>query len=298
LTTTKKPTCPECGKKYNTAKGMASHRRSAHGVAGSSNSTRSAAAQKIRMEGPVFKCSECGEVFPNNMKLGLHRKAVHGIMGEAHSSRKARIKRDRYLANYKRNEQGSLICPECGTGWGAKGIALHRLQSHGLNLLQQQALFKQAKSSIVPVAEIEAVPVAEIADPLKCVQCDLVAKDERGMRTHASRSHQYSNSKGALRKREERNKAIDSPTQAITIAQTNGNIGNSIHAEEAHSAAGGYTIPDATLALALGRFQGLCASISTEFDLPPRMFATRLAELIYHSQVRTASRPRMPVPTL
>lgn len=57
-----------------------------------------------------------------------------------------------------------------------------------------------------------------------------------------------------------------------------------------HSNQEGHFAPDSvsevTLAIAYGRFQELCRSVSFEFDVPPKLFAQRLAELIYRAQVR------------
>jgi hypothetical protein len=71
------------------------------------------------------------------------------------------------------------------------------------------------------------------------------------------------------------------PTKALTIETRNGN-----HPQASHDSANGYAIPEGTLALALGRFQGFSVAMATEFDLPPKLFTTELARLIYHASVR------------
>jgi hypothetical protein len=58
------------------------------------------------------------------------------------------------------------------------------------------------------------------------------------------------------------------------------------------------SIPEATLALALGRVQGLCTSFATEFDLPSRSFTAQLAALLYATTVQQPSRGSMRMPTL
>lgn len=45
-------------------------------------------------------------------------------------------------------------------------------------------------------------------------------------------------------------------------------------------------IPDALIAVTSGRFIELCRSVAHEFDLPPRMFAARVAAFIYGTTVR------------
>jgi predicted RNA-binding Zn-ribbon protein involved in translation (DUF1610 family) len=100
-----------------------------------------------------------------------------------------------------------------------------------------------------------------------CPHCDFVAQWTGGLKIHIRAAHK----EGSTIERQEK-------TAAVSTIE--------VRAEKTHAAANGYAISDATLALALGRFQGLCQSMAVEFDLPPRLFAARLAELIYHSQVR------------
>lgn len=284
--------CPECGAKYNTAKGLSTHRRIVHGVAGSGKTVlaqrKKAALMLEKLPQPVplveaaslFKCQECGEVFPTPKDLGLHRKNKHNVRGIAPSTIATQKQREAYLANYKRDKTGLCICPECGKACKGSGITNHRKTMHNLSSEQQAQMFAENKT----VAKIETVAETQ-AHPGQCPECEFVAINAHGLRKHiSSKHHHYSPNPRAIYKRELRKKHIAQPTQAIAIAQTNGHIQPS--SEEAHAAPSSYTIPEGTLALALGRFQGLCQSISTEFDLPPRMFATRLAELIYHTQVR------------
>jgi hypothetical protein len=58
--------------------------------------------------------------------------------------------------------------------------------------------------------------------------------------------------------------------------------------ESSKEAREGYNdgISEITLAIALGRFQGLCASMAHEFNIPSKLFTSRLAALIYATQVR------------
>jgi len=61
--------------------------------------------------------------------------------------------------------------------------------------------------------------------------------------------------------------------------------------QESHFVANG--IAEATLALALGRFQGLCQSMAFEFDIPPKLFypKARRAYLPHASTVITSGCP-------
>jgi uncharacterized C2H2 Zn-finger protein len=295
LTTKKaKLKCPECGKLFANATGLGGHRSKVHGVEGNGKSTVALREKQGRdalttlppavpvVRAHEFRCPECHSLFANAKDLGLHRRNKHKVRGITAGSVYAQKKRVEYLANYQRDNDGKLICPECGEGHSEAGITFHRKMVHKLNAEQQIKLF--AKKPVI-VAKIETI--AEVEGPVKCPHCDFVANSKKGLLVHVGFKHEPSQTPNAIerrRQREKRNKTIEQPTQAIAIAETNGNLGH--RTEEAHPVASGYTIPDATLAVALGRFQGLCASFSAEFNLPPRSFATRLAELIYHSQIR------------
>jgi Zn-finger protein len=101
-----------------------------------------------------------------------------------------------------------------------------------------------------------------------CPDCTFVGINQQGLSHHITRMHKN------------RSTTLAKPPKQANLALTNGHS----HEEEAHPVA--ISIPEATLALALGRFQGLCTAMAVEFDLPPRLFASRLAELVFRSQVR------------
>lgn len=305
--TTKKAklSCPECGKNYDTAKGMSTHRRYAHGMVGMSKSAVEVRAKKEQtalttLPAPVplvkatkvakFKCPECGEKFENSMRLGLHRRNRHKVKGSAKGSLVTQKQREIYMANYKRDENNDVICPECNESFKEVGITFHRKGAHNLSADAQKRMFENNKT----IAKIETVAEADTSEGVKCPHCVFVAKNDKGLRKHVSAAHQvFSMTKDAIKKREERNHTIEYPPQVTAIEATNG------HRQESHPVADGHSpIPDAALAVALGRFQGLCASFSAEYDLPPRMFAARLAELIYNTQVRQASRAGVRLPSL
>jgi uncharacterized C2H2 Zn-finger protein len=121
---------------------------------------------------------------------------------------------------------------------------------------------------------------------LKCPHCDFTAKWKGGLTLHVSKAHRLdappaepapTNGKRKYTRRE-----IDQPAHAIIVSSQANGLAS--HAQEGHPVTDG--IPEGTLALALGRFQELCRSIAFEHDLPPRMFAARLAGLIYAATVR------------
>jgi hypothetical protein len=133
----------------------------------------------------------------------------------------------------------------------------------------------------------------------QCPDCPASYGDPRGLGNHRSRVHgipgptsiykaqsaarkaaKIAAREGLTNQRKHRRELVKIEATPTTIAATNGHRPQ----EESHPAPDG--IPEATLALALGEFKGLCTRIAFEYDLPPRTFTARLAALIYASQVR------------
>ena len=130
----------------------------------------------------------------------------------------------------------------------AAHLGIHRRAAHGI-------IGKKRQTQIAATA-------AATPEPAPPVSAEVVAMTTQPKRKYTRRKTGLENI----------------PQTAITSAGANRSN------QESHFASDG--IPEATLALALGRFQGLCASIATEFDLPPRSFAQRFAALIYSATVR------------
>lgn len=87
----------------------------------------------------------------------------------------------------------------------------------------------------------------------------------------------------AQSKRKYKKRSLELAKQTLPPIASNG-AGVNHSNQETYVAPDG--ISEVTLAIAYGRFQELCRSISFEFDVPPKLFAQRLAELIYRAQVR------------
>lgn len=253
-----------------------------------------------------FKCPECSAEFDTARGLGSHRLIRHGVPGSGHSA----ILRRKQLGQVETLPPAvpvsaaaklQFACPECDKSFDrASSLGNHRRGIHGVEGTSHNA--KKSAAQRQALATIPT-PATIAANPLQCPDCIFVGKTKNGLQVHRSIRHgSVSNQKDAVRLREirteKRRLKIEQPTQALAIAETNGNLGKVEHVEEAHPAPSSYAIPDATLALALGRFQGFCQAFSAEFDLPPRHFASRLTELIYHSQVREIPRTRVRVPSL
>lgn len=197
-------------------------------------------------------------------------------------------------------KEPKVKCPDCAAEYDtAKGLSSHRRAKHGYVSKNKYAVAlregtKPKKADPLKCDQCSFVAMnvpemtwhtAKVHDMLKCDTCGFVAQWPGGLTNHQRKSHpeKYPTPVSAKNHRliVKQRRAIDHPKKIQTIivrpAASNGH-------QEAHVAPDG--IPEATLAVALGRFQELCRSIAFEHDLPARMFASRLAGLIYASTVR------------
>jgi predicted RNA-binding Zn-ribbon protein involved in translation (DUF1610 family) len=119
----KKLSCPECGELFNYPKTLGSHRRVAHGVAGSSPS--SLRAQRLRALSPLpegpFPCPECGYKAVSQAGLTIHQKAKHS----------AAVVARRVAASAIDKNRGSFPCDQCDfvAAW-IGGLKLHIRTKH------------------------------------------------------------------------------------------------------------------------------------------------------------------------
>jgi uncharacterized C2H2 Zn-finger protein len=211
---------------------------------------------KKKVETEKVKCPDCDAVYNTAKGLSTHRRYVHGYVS---STPKAVWSRSQAAKAVKK--PAPLQCADCDfKAKTPQSLIWHRVKAH---------------------------------DPanLKCPHCPFVASWKGGLTYHMKRAHSPVRDAAAGTpeiqpqpiangKRKYTRRDIEQPAQAhaILIARPNG------HAQESHAAPDG--IPEGTLALALGRFQELCRSIAFEHDLPPRLFTSRLAGLIYAATVR------------
>jgi C2H2-type zinc-finger domain/Zinc finger, C2H2 type len=206
------------------------------------------------------KCPDCGARFKTVQMMTIHRRKAHGVLGQSHSSiAKRLLENPQPVANPAPNQ-----CKFCGLQAKSKaGLSLHVRTYH------------VSKEEVKPLTGIEkrANSVERLKGKFPCPHCDFIASWTGGLTLHISKKHP----EGSV--------TIERTTKAEVTAITRTSRAAQ---EESHAAPNGYapSIPEGTLALALGRFQGLCQSMAVEFDLPPRLFAARLAELVYRSQIR------------
>jgi len=142
--------------------------------------------------------------------------------------------------------------PECGKEYNdAAHLGIHRRAAHGILGRSANAMKRAAQAAKLP----EPAPIAD-AEPI---------------------------TKQPVTKRKYTKRSLQLAKQTLPPIASNG-AGVNHSNQEAHFAPDG--IPEVTLAIALGRFQELCRSMAFEFDIPPKLFTQRLAELIYRAQVR------------
>jgi len=220
---------------------------------------------------PLPKCPECGNRFKTIQLMSMHRAKQHGIKGMSKSSEDLRRKKTENEAALLQAQAADTpmqlpdplpvnhSCPECGAGFAsAQLMGRHRVKEHGvLSVGEQKKLARQ-----------------KMQDGLPCPYCDFVAVNKAGYSLHVNNKHADQPKQEGV--------TLEHSTQASrAIVRTNGSA-QPTNEGQAHPDG----ISEATLALALGRFQGLCQGMAIEFDLPPRRFARELIRLIYATQVR------------
>jgi uncharacterized C2H2 Zn-finger protein len=242
--------CPDCELEYNTNKGLSSHRRSVHGYVGTAVSTVWERLRKAK-----------ASVIPADPGNPLQCSACDFL-----------AKNTAGLTWHMKTTHAPnpLQCPDCSfAALTTQKLIWHRKQEHGY-------LGHKGHRPEQILTEV----VTAVLDPLQCQLCDFRAQAPGGLTHHMTRKHK---GKTTPRIMQPKRREIE-PTQTLEISAPASSNNRILHAEESHASANG--IPEATLALALGRFQELCRSIAYEHDLPPRMFAARLAGLVYAATVR------------
>lgn len=215
-----------------------------------------------------FVCPECNKAFEFAKTLGSHRRLTHGIAGTSRGA----IHRQKLEALAPPEPKGPHPCPDCDFKAKDKaGLTIHRKAKHGASSLSRTAVAIRA------------------SDPLQCPECEFHAHNPGGLALHRLKQHGVVSDRRNTELRRLQRKAAKKrglpiePAQTVTaVAITSTSNGH--HPQESHFVGNG--IPQATLALALGRVQELCRSIATEHDLPPRSFAAELARLIHATTLR------------
>jgi hypothetical protein len=175
-------------------------------------------------------------------------------------------------------------------------LAMHRAKKHGVAGQGRTALYAHLREQ---AAQGLLVKTIDPNNPLQCQKCGYPAKSKNGLGVHLGATHKLTLAENVSvpateiatttqpptsnGKRKYTRRAIE-PAQSQAIVLSYASNGHHHPTQEAHPAPDG--IPEATLALALGRFQELCRSIAFEHDLPPRLFTSRLAGLVYATSVR------------
>jgi uncharacterized C2H2 Zn-finger protein len=213
------------------------------------------------MTPPKLKCPECSKLFTTVQLLSMHRRQAHGIVGMSKSAiaereRKARLESPAPPPPTTDN----FPCDRCSQIFTTKnGLAKHQSKKHGIVGQSKSAQDRHR-------AKLKAAPPPPPPTEYPCPDCGFKAKSKAGLSIHIGTTHKRSN---ALAPAHE---------NYATLSPQNG----SSHQEQPHRDG----IPETTLALALGRWQGFAQSMAAEFDLPPKRFAAQLAQLIYATAIR------------
>jgi hypothetical protein len=168
-------------------------------------------------------------------------------------------------------KQATFKCPECGEKFNyAKVLGSHRRLKHGVAGTSHSVLAMRKKREAQPPPATPPMPV------LNCPDCDFAAATTGGLLWHRRAKH---NIIAAHRPKNMRRELEPGKTQTITIAATHNG-----HKEDWQGHTDG--IPEALIAVTSGRFQELCRSVAYEHDLPPRLFAARVAAFVYGTTLR------------
>ena len=236
------------------------------------------------MTKPKPKCPDCGKLYATDKLVAMHRARAHGYVGMSKSSIAGRALRAKKKAEALKLPtatpilevqpetippaalSNSFVCPECNEPQKNKvELGKHRRFQHNIRGTSKDALAARREKQIGATGG------------LPCPHCEFIAVNKAGYSLHVNKWHRDED-KGASLER-----TAQQPTRALSTSRAIGNgNGHAIEQRQVDPDA----IPEATLALALGRFQGLCTSMATEFDLPPRRFARELSRLVYATQVR------------
>ena len=108
---------------------------------------------------------------------------------------------------------------------------------------------------------------------LHCQLCDFKAATRSGLSLHMRKKHSIITAK--------RSHKIERQADQTSIL-----IPTKTEAREAQPEGNSDGIPDSLVAVTSGRFIELCRSVAFEYDLPPRLFAARVAAFVYGTQVR------------
>jgi uncharacterized C2H2 Zn-finger protein len=214
----------------------------------------------------IHQCPDCSRTFVSRTGLGSHRRSAHGIIGQSKTTliarKKAGAKKPKPITLYLQRKQmlKEMKAPE--------NPAPFQCGFCGFQLKNQAGLTFHVKTFHAQPAA-PAAPTQAEDHSLQCPHCEFVGKLKGGLALHIRKKHNES-TRRAIEPRK---------TQTITIAATHNG-----HKEDWQGHTDG--IPEALIAVTSGRFQELCRSVAYEHDLPPRLFASRVAAFVYGTTLR------------
>jgi uncharacterized C2H2 Zn-finger protein len=184
-------------------------------------------------------------------------------------------------------------CPDCPRMFASRtGLGSHRRSAHGIEGQSKSTLAARAAK---PAREKPAKPLSEYKRlklhlqemkapenpaPNQCPLCGYQTKSKGGLSLHINTSHAQAKAgeRKAERSGKKQRREIERTQTQVIVASSNG------HEENWQGHTDG--IPEALIAVTSGRFQELCRSVAYEHDLPPRLFAARVAAFVYGTTLR------------
>ena len=173
-------------------------------------------------------------------------------------------------------------CPDCDHEPYAtsKGLASHRRWVHGVvGTAKSSIAAREAKARAAKKTAKKWKPGSahsKLQGNFPCPQCEFVAKWKGGLTHHINAAHKPA-------------KPARRSTQLVKIEASAASQNGHSHAPEETFAASRDPL-EIPLAITLGRFTEICRGMAAEYHIPERLFAARLAELVYRTQVRQPHR--------
>ena len=166
----------------------------------------------------------------------------------------------------------------------AKVLGSHKRRAHGI--------MGTAESTLRNRQMKERRGAAPPTGPFQCTHCGYISQSKAGLSNHLRSAHgDTSNHKpGYVRSTDFKTRLKSKGTKLAkltpqTIVVARSQEAPATNHSEGHSD-GIQTIPDSVVAITTGRFQELCRSIAYQYELPEKLFAARVAALVYATTVR------------
>jgi transcription elongation factor Elf1 len=211
-----------------------------------------------------FTCDVCGAAYQAATGLGIHKRIAHGIAGSSSSTRTYHAKKS----------PPAPIRPQQTAAQRRGNDRLRKEQKHRLLKAQKKAVQAKTRKAYKPRDK-----------PFQCPECGKEFTLARALGGHRRRAHGIQGTSPSARTR--------AAHQATTLTTIERPGRPPAHAEENDGHILSPIQPQANRrqietasSIALGRVQELCRGLAYEYELPEKLFASRLAQLFYATTVR------------